>query len=146
MSDTPTDTAAIPLSWTPALRVGHPAIDDDHKRLFELLGRAQGAVSQGQGAEIVREVVRELLDYTIYHFGREEVVMRRHHYPDFLEHKKMHDEFVRKVATARDRLILGSGGEVVLEPLLVFLREWLVNHIQVVDKRLAAFVAENSTE
>lgn len=153
MSDTATETdtavdasAAVPLVWTAALSVGHAAIDDDHKRLFDLLNHAQNAVGTQQGEHAVRDVVRELLDYTIYHFGREEVVMRRHRYPDFLEHKKMHDEFVRKVATARDRLILGTGGEVILEPLLVFLRQWLVEHIQGVDKRMAHYVTNHPAE
>lgn len=135
--------ASETLVWTDAFRVGHDTIDKDHQKLFALVNRLAEAVAAGGDEAVLREVVRELLDYTVYHFGREEVLMRRYHYPQFLAHKRMHDDFVREISTVRDRLIGRSGEGAVSASLLAFLRDWLTNHILKTDKEVGAYIASH---
>ncbi|HYD31022.1 MAG TPA: bacteriohemerythrin [Azospirillaceae bacterium] len=134
------DTAQpVALEWSDEYRTGHDAIDDDHKKLFALVNRLGAAVA-AHDDPAVREVIKELLDYTVYHFGKEEVVMRRFRYTNFLAHKRMHDDFVREVATARDRLIGSAKTGLIPDTLVRFLCDWLSNHILKMDKDLGRHI------
>lgn len=74
-----------------------------------------------------------MLDYTRYHFGTEEDLMRNSGHPNFLKHKAEHDNFVNKVAEFEESYKKGSILALRME-VIRFLRDWLLNHILTVDK------------
>jgi hemerythrin len=64
--------------------------------------------------------------------------MERISYPDYARHKKEHTDFVREVYIKVEEFKSGK----MLAPLLFvyFLRDWVLHHIAVSDKRLGDYL------
>jgi hemerythrin-like metal-binding protein len=126
--------------WNDDLSVGSTFIDNDHRRLIDLLNDLYNAVGEGRGPDLVGPVLNELVQYTQEHFKREEFVMRDMRYAEFSAHKREHENLTIKVLALRKRY---ADGETKLSvELLIFLYNWLFNHIMRVDKKLAQAIEE----
>ena len=118
--------------WTDDLSVKVRVIDDQHKKLFRIINTLHEAMREGRGRQKVEETLEELVDYTVYHFGIEEKYMQQVNYPDYYNHKAQHDAFAKKIAAfrkAHEKNQFGLSNE-----LMLFLRDWLTNHIMGTDK------------
>ncbi len=131
------------VAWQDGFGVGHPVIDDDHRRLFELFNEFVTAVNQYRADSEIQDVLAELLDYTDTHFDREETLMRQHGYPGYDSHKALHDSFIRQLHDVNSAL--DAGGEKGAF-VLGFLAKWLSGHILGVDKTLGAYLREHGVE
>lgn len=125
------------VAWQDSFGVGIAQIDTEHRRLFELFNEFVTAVNDSRADSDIESVLVELLEYTDYHFDREERLMREHGYPDYATHKTMHDTFVRQVHDVNNAL--DAGGEQGAF-VLSFLGKWLSGHILGVDKKLGAYL------
>jgi len=117
------------LIWTDAMHVGVDAIDKDHQRLVALLNKV--SISHIDDDDVVK-VIADLIDYTVYHFKREEVLMQVCEYRDFENHCKIHESLLSKVNQLADVWKQDPNVE-TLNELRVFLRNWLFDHILNVD-------------
>lgn len=122
------------LTMNQNLILGHAKIDGDHQKLFDLINRLAGAMKTGEGKQACGAILNELVSYTRTHFSMEEASMSRHGYPQAAAHKAEHDKFVNKIQEFKNKFEAGSG--VVTIEILTFLRDWLSNHIQKIDKAL----------
>jgi hemerythrin len=122
--------------WDSSLEVGYELIDNQHKQLFEaiydLIDNCDGAHSDAQ----LKKSMDFLNDYTIKHFFDEEQIQRKYNYPDFPNHKKLHEDFKEVVKEFSHRLILEGSSKELAEEVQKKIYEWLVNHIKVQDKKL----------
>ncbi|MGD9978456.1 MAG: bacteriohemerythrin [Bacteroidales bacterium] len=120
------------FEWKDNYSVSINSIDNDHKRLFELMNQLFDAMTKGEGSKILLPLVDELHRYTAYHFNREEVYFRTTNYPNAQQHVQQHTAFVDKVGEFKAKI---SAGKLDIAPdLLQFLRDWLLNHILKVDR------------
>jgi hemerythrin len=71
------------LTWNESYSVKVKQCDDDHKKLFSSLNALHEAMMAGKGADAVRQTLKELADYTRYHFASEESLMQKTSYPYF---------------------------------------------------------------
>lgn len=122
------------IAWTPAMSVGVEALDTDHKMLIGLINQLAGAIAKGEGHEIVASVINGLVDYTEYHFGREEEMMRVCRYPGFTDHVGTHRKIVEALHHLRDAHG-GRASDRIEQVLLDFMRVWLVDHILDTDMK-----------
>ncbi len=121
------------FEWDNKYSVSVNSMDQHHKKLFDLINKLHEAMFVGQGKTVLESVLKELIDYTVYHFKAEEDLMIAANYPGFSEQKAQHDSFVTKMnGFKRD---FESGNPTLTIPLMTTLRDWLVNHIMVVDKK-----------
>ncbi len=127
------------IKWTPDLSVGFESVDTDHQVLIGLLNELDDAVNVGEPRETVSRVLGSLLDYTDYHFGREEVLMRACRYPDMDAHIRTHDTLRAQVADIRSRY-LRSPESIHAREVLAFLKNWLTAHILGRDKLYQPFM------
>ncbi len=126
------------MEWGPKLETGIKTIDDQHKKLVNMVNTLYAAISSGTGKDHLGRLLDELIDYTVYHFGTEEELFKKYEYPEAAGHKKIHEELAAKVMDFRDRF---QKGEALLSyDLMNFLKNWLVNHIGVTDKKYAPFL------
>ena len=124
----------MPLfEWTNAVSVNNPEIDTQHKKLFGMVNNLHDAMSQGKGKEVLSTTLEELVTYTKTHFAYEEAKMQKEGYPGFVAHKAEHNQFTEKVVGLVEEYQNGRTGLSV--EIALFLKDWLVNHIQVVDKK-----------
>ncbi|MBF0333635.1 MAG: hemerythrin family protein [Alphaproteobacteria bacterium] len=114
------------------MATGHPEIDEDHKRLLLLLQELQSA-HEDKKPEIVGDALRRLEEYTRVHFSREEKMMTTFNYPDIARHKREHAAFITKLSVVK-----GNIGDHIadLERIVTFLFDWLVKHINTVDRAM----------
>ena len=127
------------IAWRDDFGVGFPLIDGDHKKLLALINNLLATQQCETGTVLERQALDELLDYTEYHFKREEDLMTRYGYPDFAEHKAQHDRMRAQIEAHLKRY--EERGREALPQLANHLKLWLLQHIAVTDRRLAPFLA-----
>jgi hemerythrin len=122
--------------WSDSLLTGVSAIDADHKRLIDTINRLEGVTSAKDSRDVLKEVLISLLDYTKYHFDREEKLMQvAVGYLGAQAHKLEHRTFVKKVD---DYVAAFCAGQEFSEDMTLFLYRWFVNHINKTDRELVA--------
>ncbi|MEI6437778.1 MAG: bacteriohemerythrin [Candidatus Omnitrophota bacterium] len=127
------------FEWKAEYNVNVKMIDDQHHRLVELLNQLHTFINEGAPEEKSwGRLVKELFDYTLYHFKEEEALMRRHSFDDCQEHMAEHAFFVTRIKSAQDGVEADDLN--VMADLQYFLTVWLQNHILIVDHKLCAFL------
>ncbi|MFO1154318.1 MAG: bacteriohemerythrin [Rhodospirillales bacterium] len=129
------------IEWTPALAVGVESLDTDHKVLVSLINQLDDAIAAGNPRSTVQRVLDALYDYTVYHFSREEALMRACGYPDIEAHARTHATLRAQVADIRDRY--GRSPESIhSREVLSFLKNWLSTHILGRDHLYMPYMAD----
>ncbi len=126
------------FEWKEEYSVGIKAMDAQHRRIIEMIDELWSAMRLGRGKEKVGDILENLRDYVNTHFKSEEKLMEEYEFPEYEEHKREHEEYAKKVEEFVDRYIKGEIGLSV--HLLVFLKNWLSNHICITDKKYGPFL------
>ncbi len=124
------------INWDQSYTVKVSKCDEDHKKLFSLLNTLHDAMKAGKGAQVLQQVVKDLVDYTKYHFSEEENLLRETNYPDLLPHQAQHRLFVKKVEEFQSELKAGNSSQSIT--VAKFLGDWLGNHIKKTDQQYSA--------
>jgi hemerythrin-like metal-binding protein len=90
------------------------------------------AMKLGQADKVIYQIVLDLERYSKVHFQKEEFFFQRFNYSEAKEHIEQHQFFIRKVANLKSDL--KSGNFTLSIELLNFMKDWIENHILVVDK------------
>jgi hemerythrin len=125
------------FTWNDSYSVGVIAMDNQHKKIFDLINQLHTAMSTGKGKEVIGNVLDEMLEYTQTHFTAEEKLLEKHNYPKLAEQKKEHAFFIQKVNEMKQKMHAGSL-TLSLETS-VFLKDWLSHHISGLDKEYGKF-------
>lgn len=113
------------LVWRSAYASGHPVIDAQHRRLFELANEVLARSSRGY--EAVRPAIDSLLRHCANHFRDEERILAAAGYPDSEAHARSH----RHLAERADALRAQCDDDLVdLATLLAFIvRDVVAMHV-----------------
>ena len=76
------------LEWDDKYSVGISIIDEQHKKLFDLINRTLYAKELGYNKEALRVILEGMTYYTLKHFKTEENYMKEFNYPEYQSHKK----------------------------------------------------------
>ena len=133
------------IQWTQELSVGVESIDTDHKLLISMLNQLDDAITAGEAEDVVSSVLNALLDYTDYHFRREETLMLACGYPDAEAHMHTHERLRAQVVGIRDRF-LRNPESIREREVLAFLKNWLTAHIMGRDKLYEPFMASRADD
>ncbi|MDH5720481.1 MAG: bacteriohemerythrin [Spirochaetia bacterium] len=132
------------LTWNEKYLTGNQDIDDQHKRIFDLLEKLNNQLKNNEeGNSMAIEVVMDLLDYTLKHFIFEENLLELNDYPDLTKHKLGHDMLTLKVMQYKDDI--DANKEVNLSELKDFIFEWLTSHILMVDMQYVPYLKEKKS-
>lgn len=121
------------LVWQDDLNTGIDVIDQQHRRIVEMLNHLYNAQKSMERA-VVAEVIDELVDYTLSHFAFEEELMEEAGYAFCAAHKRVHEVFIKRVSEYHMRF---QAGEDITDELRTMLSRWLFNHIRGDDKAYA---------
>jgi hemerythrin-like metal-binding protein len=126
------------LMWTTNLTVGIKDFDEDHKRLIRMVNELHMATrdldaSGNMEQEELEIALHRLENYTKYHCSQEEKAMAKAKYPHLERHQKEHAKLIGMVAEMSVRFN-GSTSPKHAEELMQVMYDWLINHINVVDK------------
>lgn len=130
------------IQWTSDLAVGEPQIDQQHQEIFRKINNLLEACNAGKGKTAVVDVIDFLGNYVIEHFGAEEKLMQHYNYPEYPQHKQMHDAFIERFAGLKqDFEKSGAAVNLVIQTNRIVVA-WLNDHIRNVDKKFGKFIAE----
>ncbi|MGE5582967.1 MAG: bacteriohemerythrin [Bacillota bacterium] len=113
-------------------------IDNQHKKLVEIVNQAFRAKMDKSGRGSTLQILEQLDQYAKSHFLEEESLLRAHNYPALEAHQAAHANFITKVKEYTADL--NSDGEALSDDILIFLKDWLLNHIMLMDKSYSTFL------
>jgi len=126
------------MDWRKDFEVGVKLIDEQHKRLIELITIVERTQrDEANHAELGR-VLKTLVEYVVEHFANEEQIMEKISYPDLSRHRVLHADLVEDVK----KILLGlkQGKQIGCEELKTFLESWLGDHILAEDKKIGEYI------
>ncbi len=127
------------IEWNDALSVGYRPIDADHMRLAELVNELHDDLLAGSSMTLIAACFQRIARHTASHFRHEEHLMEGSGFPDSHNHALAHQQLEAQIA---DLLRQVDAGEPVFTLELVeFLKNWLLNHILTMDKKLGEHLA-----
>lgn len=122
------------MIWSESLSVGVKTLDDDHKKLVDMINELVDGITNKRRLEALTQVLDKLVHYTKLHFAREEDYFNRTGYPQASTHIQQHRTLIQQVAQLQTRLKAGDTSLLSLD-LMKFLQEWLTRHIMDTDKQ-----------
>jgi hemerythrin len=131
-------------TFTADLETGNKLIDTEHRQLFQAINGLLEACNAGQGRANVEKTVKFLEEYTAKHFADEEVLQQQSKYPDYPNHRKIHEGFKKHVAEIGAELKAKGPSIMLVAKVNSDIGDWLINHIRTQDKKLAAHIKATS--
>ena len=125
------------ILWNESYNIGIGNIDTQHKKLVDIINELyESFVDQTTGQKL-HKILKELEDYTIYHFGTEEELFKKHGYPQTEAHLAEHKGFVERIKQFNADLIDGKTS--LTFQLMNYLKNWLLGHICGSDQEYVSF-------
>jgi hemerythrin len=126
------------IKWNSRYAVNIEDVDNQHQKLIDLINKLYDAMSVGKGKDVLGPVLTELVDYTTYHFNTEERLFQQNGYPEYAGHKMAHDELAAKTKALKKEF--DTGNKKLSIDVMLFLSNWLNDHIMEEDKKYAPFL------
>jgi len=133
------------IVWTESMSVGCSALDDDHKVLIQTLNEYIDALENDEGVFVIDGIFSVLLNYTNFHFAREEAIMEASGYSGLENHKQTHRELKEQLMGVRQKYMRNPSSDLEDE-IRDFLLSWLQSHILVRDMDYKDMVLESGLD
>jgi hemerythrin len=132
------------IDFTNKLSVKVNIIDQQHKKLIEIINDLHDAMAAGQGKVVMDDVLGRLIEYTKMHFSTEERLMAQYAYPDRLVHEKQHNDLTSEVGQLYIK-VKENKMSVTIETM-DFLKNWLNHHILETDKKFGEYLVSKGVK
>jgi hemerythrin len=126
--------------WDKSLEVGNQLIDDQHRQLIEALNNFLRARTDKKSSSELRKSLDFLNDYTIKHFYEEERLQKKHEYPDYENHRKLHAGLKKVVRELQIQLIMKGPSDALFDEVQTRVGDWLVAHIKSQDAKIGQYL------
>lgn len=126
--------------FTKDLETGNTLIDTQHKQLFDAINKLLDACAKGMGRSEIEETLDFLSKYVYTHFHDEEQLQQKYKYPDYIAHKKYHDEYKETIKAIAEELKRDGASIIMVSKVNTLIASWLINHIKRQDTKLAAHI------
>lgn len=135
------------LIWKEEYNLGIKSIDEQHQKLIDLINDLYLAKRSDAATELIEKVITGLIDYTEYHFIFEEKWFERINYENQEDHIKEHQVFRDKLKKYQKELNKNDTIPVsMVQNLVSWLQEWLVDHILVTDRKYIGAFAQSDIQ
>ncbi|MGK9475443.1 bacteriohemerythrin [Melioribacter sp. OK-6-Me] len=121
------------LKWNDSYSVNIKSIDEQHKKLLEIINELHDAMKVGNSKQALGKIFDKLLEYTHSHFSYEEKLMEKYGYSELTFHRQTHQNLINQLKELIDSY--GKGNTTLSINVMNFLQDWLVGHIQGSDKK-----------
>jgi len=129
------------IEWKDKYSVDVSIIDKEHKKLIFIINNAIAIKQHNNISEKLSEKLNEMIEFAHEHFKNEEAYMIKFNYPEYQYHKEEHLDFSLRMLAYQSRVISGDYHDA--NEILEYLKAWLVNHIQEVDKKYTDCFTKN---
>ncbi len=121
------------IEWDDKYSVNISIIDEEHKKLIGMINKVITAKQHSNNPEELLEILNEMIKFAHEHFENEEAYMIKFNYPEYQYHKEEHLAFSIKTLVYQSKVV--GGDYHTANAILEYLKLWLVNHIQITDKK-----------
>lgn len=128
--------------WNPKMSVGVESIDAEHKQLIADLNELYEALHARKSKERLAEILDKLILSASVHFRNEEDCFEKTGYPDREAHGLEHEDLLRQIHKVQFQFENSPNGRLPLD-IMLFLRDWLLEHIRGADKKYSAHLIAN---
>jgi hemerythrin len=128
------------FAWTPDLATGNALLDNQHKELFLAANALFAACQIGREKREIERTMSFLRDYTSRHFAAEEMLQKKYNYPEYLAHKRLHDDFTGVTRELAEKLSQAGPTDDLIGEVYTAIGEWLINHIRSEDIKMTAYI------
>lgn len=132
------------VKWTRDNSVLIEKMDDQHKVLFDITNKMGNVILNSKdNKDSLIDIITELLNYTKKHFSEEEEFLDKSNYSkhEIAHQKGQHKIFISKIN--QFKLDLEEHNKKPSIEMIEFLRDWLINHIDVEDKKYGKALTVN---
>ncbi len=132
------------IKWRTSYETGIPSMDDQHRKIIELINTMYRVMRQTEGTEVLDSVIDEMTAYANGHLQNEEDLLQANGYDQFFNHQILHMEYKKKVEELREdwNLDKASGPSNIYS----FLRHWWLGHIVEEDKKYGPLLIEKGVK
>ena len=130
------------INWNDSYSVGNAEMDEQHKKLIEIINKLFKSFKEGNAQEILSEILDEMIDYANFHLNSEEKLLLKHDYPEKDNHEAIHQEFRDK--TKELKLTIQKKDENAHYQIIEYLKDWWMNHILIEDMKYSVFFKNKS--
>jgi hemerythrin-like metal-binding protein len=116
-------------------------MDDQHGILMDAMNELRLAMSHGADREQMNELLNRLVEFMRMHFWSEEQLMEQTEFPGFAEHHAEHEKLLIQIRESAHRA--QHNENVGMRPLLGFLRDWYVEHIEGMDQEYGPWLNQH---
>ena len=131
------------VHWEESYAVGIKEIDDQHKKLFDLVNKLYDLEDNENIKEDMREILYAFRDYTIVHFKDEEEYMKSIAYPALEEHRKIHEHIIDRLAQV---IRTPANLNIIKTKMRVVAKRILIEHIIEEDHKIALYKEKNNIQ
>lgn len=134
------------MIWKEKYKIGITAIDQQHEELFRRVADFVQAIRQEgrweEKIDKVKDTMAFLQEYVVTHFNYEEKYQQKLGYPDWEEHRRIHEAFKADVQNMAQEFAATGYHEDAVQKLAGKLLAWLINHVVAADQKMAQYVTE----
>jgi len=130
----------VGVAWDDSLITGNALVDMQHQRIFEKVSTLVRSCEDGADIAKLGDTLMFLLNHTTRHFADEEALQTECGYPDYRNHKKMHDDFKVTVKELLQRFEASGSSVDLSHDVNKTIVQWLVTHIQHEDKKISEHI------
>lgn len=129
--------------WKDNYETGISLIDNEHKKLFEILDEAFEEVAEEQRDDKIKKVLTHLYNFMKEHFKKEEAFMHELNYPLVKDHVRIHQNIIQECNKLLQE-VNQTNPELFEKKLAQLIDEHIINHILVEDKKIVFFHEEEN--
>ncbi len=129
------------IQWRDIYKVGVEEIDEQHKKLFDIVNDLHEGVSCGAAQANLNSIFGQLMEYAVDHFSNEESLLEKTNYPNTQNHKNEHEAFIAKINHCQHKSKMGH--LLISMRLLDFLKIRIIDHNLGADQEYAQFLKQN---
>lgn len=130
--------------WGDEYKLNISEVDSQHKNLFDMVNDLHYALKSGKGREVLGDILLRLIMYCDTHFTTEERYMKTYGYPEYNQHKFLHEYLTKKTKDFYETFKTKES-DITLE-LMDFIKGWLHHHILGEDKRFGIYLTSKGVK
>ena len=131
------------IKWNDGLVIGIKSIDDDHKKLLNIINEFSEAIDGDTSKKEIEVLFDKLNIFVKEHFAREEILLNKSSYKDFDKHQQQHESFANKIPELKEKFF-SKDDYFDQKELIIFLTDWLINHIVNEDMKYISCMRESN--
>ena len=130
------------IEWTEEFSVGIEDIDKQHQKWLSIVNELHDSIMEAKGISTLKELIKEMEEYTDFHFSTEEEMLEKAGWPELDRHKRIHFSFKQQITQLKRDI---SSGELVLRSqVMSVIKNWLEDHILKEDQEYSKFIVEKT--